>query len=648
MNETRQYDRYENSLANKRHDIAKEWNYEKNDGLEPEDVSYGSTKNVWWTCAICGSEWEQKIFMRTQRNSSCPECRLRLMRYDSSLLKNFPKLAEEWNLTKNDGLDYSQISYKARKLVWWKCAKGHEWQSMIHTRVNENKNCPICNTKDTGLSEKYPQLAKEWDKEKNKNKSLDNYSENSHIKVWWKCENGHKWEQAIRRRIAVNQTCMFCEIDKKNKENSIASKAPHLINEIHPVKNEKIDLGKISCRSGQYLWWKCSHGHTFEMSVASKVDGKGCPYCLKKNRVVTFIHEQSSTIAKEWNREKNLPLVLEDITTGSHKNVWWICDEGHEWQQMVYMRFDERRNTSCPFCQEKERLSVIKKEYSHLFEQWDEMKNGPPEYKLYPGSDIRVYWKCSYGHEWNDAQSIRAKNINCPICQPNEMVKGNFYEVKFSEELVGRKRKSKRKKPETYWRRKQYVHYEDSVEVLFPKLMNEWDFSKNKVKPAEITPGSIQKVHWNCSKGHSWLAPIVRRTSGEGCPKCAKKNYSNECIEWLQSISNKENIHIQHALNGGEKRIKINDIKYFKVDGYCGENNTIYEYFGCVYHADTPENCLHKRKYYPDEPNPINKRRLNKEIYADTMERIKILENLGFNVITIWECRYKAQKKNNQ
>lgn len=36
------------SLAEARPDLAKEWNYEKNGDLRPEDVSCGSNKKVWW------------------------------------------------------------------------------------------------------------------------------------------------------------------------------------------------------------------------------------------------------------------------------------------------------------------------------------------------------------------------------------------------------------------------------------------------------------------------------------------------------------------------------------------------------------------------------------------------------------------------
>jgi hypothetical protein len=55
-------------------------------------------------------------------------------------------------------------------------------------------------------------------------------------------------------------------------------------------------------------------------------------------------------------------------------------------------------------------------------------------------------------------------------------------------------------------------------------------------------------------------------------------NYSKICIQWLKNIMKNENIFIQHANNGGEKNIKINK-KLFKLDGFCKETNTAYEFF---------------------------------------------------------------------
>ena len=52
--------------------LAKEWNYEKNDGLSPADVTPNSHKTVWWKCSE-GHEWQAAIGNR-HRGNGCPKC----------------------------------------------------------------------------------------------------------------------------------------------------------------------------------------------------------------------------------------------------------------------------------------------------------------------------------------------------------------------------------------------------------------------------------------------------------------------------------------------------------------------------------------------------------------------------------------------
>lgn len=52
--------------------LAKEWNYKKNNGLTPTDVTPNSNKKVWWKCQE-GHEWQATVSNRNKR-SGCPEC----------------------------------------------------------------------------------------------------------------------------------------------------------------------------------------------------------------------------------------------------------------------------------------------------------------------------------------------------------------------------------------------------------------------------------------------------------------------------------------------------------------------------------------------------------------------------------------------
>ena len=54
-----------------------------------------------------------------------------------------PKLAAEWHPTKNGLLSPEHVSISSNKRVWWKCAKGHEWQAVINGRRGD-VGCPYC------------------------------------------------------------------------------------------------------------------------------------------------------------------------------------------------------------------------------------------------------------------------------------------------------------------------------------------------------------------------------------------------------------------------------------------------------------------------------------------------------------------------
>ena len=59
-----------------------------------------------------------------------------------------------------------------------------------------------------------------------------------------------------------------------------------------------------------------------------------------------------------------------------------------------------------------------------------------------------------------------------------------------------------------------------------------------------------------------------------------KTKQSHMAMKWLSYEMEKNDIHIQHVRNGGEKRVG----KY-SLDGYCEERNTVYEFQGCFWHG---------------------------------------------------------------
>ena len=63
-----------NDLESKYPNVAREWDYAKNQNLLPNAVIFGSTKIVWWICSLCGNGWQASVRSRTLRCTGCPKC----------------------------------------------------------------------------------------------------------------------------------------------------------------------------------------------------------------------------------------------------------------------------------------------------------------------------------------------------------------------------------------------------------------------------------------------------------------------------------------------------------------------------------------------------------------------------------------------
>ncbi len=128
---------------------------------------------------------------------------------------------------------------------------------------------------------------------------------------------------------------------------------------------------------------------------------------------------------------------------------------------------------------------------------------------------------------------------------------------------------------------------------------------------------------------------------GGGCGKCVNNHSSKICIDWLEYVMRQEGIHIQHADNGGEYKFSSSN-KKLKSDGYCAETNTIYEFYGDVFHGNPA-------KYQSFEPcHPFTKKLTAGYLFQKTVERELLIKSLGYNIITMWESDWNNFKKGEQ
>lgn len=209
----------ENCLATTHPELLKEWHPTLNLSLTPFNITYGSSKKVWWKCPKSDDHvWEANIGSRA-KGFGCPCCRGLKVVKSNCLATTHPEIIKEWNHNKNKLMPF-EVIYGSGIRVWWICKKGHEWQATINKRTSGRK-CPFCCNqkicKDNCLATLNPELAKEWHSTKNGNLKSENVTANTNKKVWWICKNGHEWSAAISNRNR-GSGCPSCNEDSKGSK----------------------------------------------------------------------------------------------------------------------------------------------------------------------------------------------------------------------------------------------------------------------------------------------------------------------------------------------------------------------------------------------------------------------------------------------
>lgn len=269
----------------------------------------------------------------------------------TSLQEMDNKLALEWHPTKNGRLSPTDVTSGSSRVVWWQCKKNHEWKATVASR-SCGSGCPFCSShkvcKDNCLATVNPKLAQEWHPTKNgKLTPHDITPGSSSKKVWWLCGKGHEWEMKPLARL-YGSGCPFCAGKKACKDNCLAMVNPKLAKEWHPTKNGYVTPENVTPGSGRMFWWICKNGHDWQMRILHRSHGSSCPYCngrrvCKDNCLAT----KNPGLAKEWHPKKNGALTPEGVTPGSKKKVWWLCENGHDWEAAIKNR---NIGNGCPHC----------------------------------------------------------------------------------------------------------------------------------------------------------------------------------------------------------------------------------------------------------------------------------------------------------
>lgn len=312
-------------------------------------------------------------------------------------------------------------------------------------------NAEICKTlvnaaESRSLAELFPEIAKEWDYEKNAPITPKMVAAHSGKKAYWTCENGHRYSSVIASRtgpdacgcpVCSNRGMALFQHGAYVGEHSLLKEAPEIAKEFDEEKNG-VSADQIAVASNRKVWWTCSVcGHGWQAKVNNRTSSlkTGCPQCAKDlnkqgnrkkaNQLAQkgSLQDNHPELCREWDHDKNI-IKPTELTSGSVERVWWRCERGHSYQAQVYRRAMGER-TGCPYCANKKVLAGyndLAQKHPYLLEEWDYEKNIIAPTEVLAGSHRKVWWKCCYCRaEYEASIEKRAgRALGCVQCRKKQ------------------------------------------------------------------------------------------------------------------------------------------------------------------------------------------------------------------------------------
>lgn len=381
-----------------------------------------TTEPIEWVCL----KDQRHIFTSSLHNRvvspGCPICsNRRLIKGINDLATTHPDVvAQSWS-TQNT-VNPQDITSSYSKKLWWKCAKGHEYETKLAYRLRGTA-CPYCNGNKilVGFNDAetlYPQLVKEVSP--NSPISLQEVGKGSAAKLLWRCQSGHEWEATVPSRMR-GRNCPICS-NKKVVEglNDFATLYPNLVQQWHHSNSKNPQ--DVSKGSDYRATWVCpkNSSHIYTATVYKRTRDKnptGCPYCNGKKVCIgdNDLRSQNPELAAEYS--SNNPIPSDQITARSARNVWWKDSYGHEWKAPVKNR---AKGQGCPVCSNRTVLSGfndLATLHPSLAKEWDSAKNDVLLAEVVGSGKKSYWWRCSQGHSWKAVIDNRIRlQSGCPQC----------------------------------------------------------------------------------------------------------------------------------------------------------------------------------------------------------------------------------------
>lgn len=271
---------------------------------------------------------------------------------------------------------------------------------------------------------------------------------------------------------------------------------PRIAAQLHPDLNGGLTADQIAAGSHEKYWWICDKGpdHLWEATADKRTRGRnGCPFCAGNRVSVTnSLAALYPEIAAQLHSDLSSGTTAGQVTAGSAKKLWWVCDRAadHVWQVAVSKR---TAGAGCPCCAGRQvsvtnSLATLHPDIAAQLHP--DLNGGITAEQIIAGSNTKYSWRCDEGvdHVWEAAVGKRTNKGNgCPCC-------------------VGQK-----------------LSVTNSLATRFPEIAAQLDPGLNGgITADQIISGSERRIWWRCGQvtDHVWETTPACRIRGTGCPRC--------------------------------------------------------------------------------------------------------------------------------
>lgn len=439
------------------------------------------------------------------------------------------------------------------------------------------------------MQDKYPDIAAQWHPTKNGSLTPSDVAPTTRHKAWWQCtKQPHAWLATVGSRTA-GRGCPYCSGKRVLPGfNDLATVRPDVVSLRHPTRNASFSAQEVSEHSNKRVWWLCPQGHEWEAAVCKRSGGKGCPYC-SGHKVWCGFNDLATThpeLASQWHPDKNGDLTTHQVSAGSQRNVWWLCELGHPWEATIANRVV---GNGCHFCSGHrvfEGHNDLATTYPALAAQWHQPRNSELTPKAVShGSHRSVWWVCEIGHEYKAAVVDRTLLGNgCPYCANRKVLSG------FND-----------------------------LSTVAPHLASEWHPTRNGAATPDMVLGGGQVARWwMCAAGHEWLVDVGNRIAqSSGCGRCSTAGGVSKVAERLREL-----------LRHGPWLEDVESDPHFAVDLHWGHHSYMrVDVHGVLAGTDVPVVVEYDGGYWHSMPESLDR----------DMRKTEALLEAGYYVVRVRE-----------